>query len=59
MCFVNEILEFIVYGVDDVIFEEFEIFIEIFFWALYYFLIFEDDIEYFVEIICLDNYSFF
>lgn len=59
MCFVKEIFEFIVLGVDDVIFEEFEILIEIFFCMFYYFFILEDDIGYFVEIICFNNYGFF
>ncbi len=57
--FINEISELIALGADDVIPEEFETSIEIFSRTLHNFLIPEDDIEYFIEIIRSDNYRLF
>jgi CPA2 family monovalent cation:H+ antiporter-2 len=57
--YVKEIPELIALGADDVIPEEFETSIEIFSRTLHNFLIPEDDIEYFIEMIRSDNYRLF
>ncbi len=57
--YVKEISELTALGADDVIPEEFETSIEIFSRTLHDFLVPEDDIEYFVEMIRSDNYSLF
>jgi len=57
--YVKEIPELIAVGADDVIPEEFETSIEIFSRTLHYFLIPEDDIDYFVNTTRSNNYSLF
>jgi monovalent cation:H+ antiporter-2, CPA2 family len=57
--YVKEIPELIAVGADDVIPEEFETSIEIFSRTLHYFLIPEDDIEYFINMTRSNNYSLF
>lgn len=57
--YVKEIPELIALGADDVIPEEFETSIEIFSRTLTNFLVPEDDIAYFVEMIRADNYRLF
>jgi len=57
--YVKEIPELIALGADDVIPEEFETSIEIFLRTLHYFLVPEDDIENFVDIVRSDNYMLF
>ncbi|MCB0540412.1 MAG: monovalent cation:proton antiporter-2 (CPA2) family protein [Bacteroidetes bacterium] len=57
--YVKEIDELIALGADDVIPEEFETSIEIFSRTLHYFLVPEDDIEYFVETTRSNNYDLF
>jgi monovalent cation:H+ antiporter-2, CPA2 family len=57
--FIKEIKALIALGADDVIPEEFETSIEIFARTLHYFLVPENDIDYFVEKIRSDNYGIF
>jgi CPA2 family monovalent cation:H+ antiporter-2 len=57
--YVKEIPDLIAYGADDVIPEEFETSIEIFSRVLHDFLIPENDISEFIELIRADNYNVF
>ncbi len=57
--YVTEIPELIALGADDVIPEEFETSIEIFSRTLHNFLVPEDDIEFFVDMVRSDNYGLF
>ncbi len=57
--FVKEIPELLALGADEVIPEEFETSVEIFSRVLHNFLIPEDEIEHFIEIIRSDNYELF